>query len=62
MTDKKQGFFVRAFLEATQVLRVEAQNWSKIMQLTTQAQIAPMLKQLRVKLASKQATILLDKC
>ena len=62
MTDKKQGFFVRVFLEATQVLWTEAQNWSKIMQLTTQAQIVPMLKQLRVKLASKQATILLDKC
>ena len=62
MTDKKQGFFVRVFLETTQVLRVEAQDWSKIMQLTTQAQIVPMLKQLRVKLASKQATILLDKC
>ena len=45
-----------------QLLRVEAQKWPKIKQVVSigHAQVVPRLKQVRLKVTSQQATLLID--
>ena len=52
----------RRFYDQLQLLRVEAQKWSNIKQplSTAETQIDPRLKQLRLKLTSQRATLLVD--